>query len=214
MVTISHLVLKYVEVRPFLQEAFMQDIVSYASLAKKIRPDIEKELGKKVKHSAVVMALRRAKDKVNKKNTRLDLSNSLEIVLKNNLYNVTVKRKLDSVKKVENNLKSEFIKIFGDDCIDLIFNKTHYDKVKSILEDYKINEEFDLSKVKIKYSEDFKNKPGVIAAITRRLAWNDISIKHFLTTSKEIMVFIDSKKGAKAYNILSGLENEKSNSLL
>ncbi len=192
----------------------MQDIVSYASLAKKIRPDIEKELGKKVKHSAVVMALRRAKDKVNKKNTRLDLSNSLEIVLKNNLYNVTVKRKLDSVKKVENNLKSEFIKIFGDDCIDLIFNKTHYDKVKSILEDYKINEEFDLSKVKIKYSEDFKNKPGVIAAITRRLAWNDISIKHFLTTSKEIMVFIDSKKGAKAYNILSGLENEKSNSLL
>ena len=59
MVTISHLVKKIVKDSPFLEEALSRKIVSYGNLAEQITERLEEELDKKIKHSAVVMALRR-----------------------------------------------------------------------------------------------------------------------------------------------------------
>jgi hypothetical protein len=59
MVTISHLINKIVSSRPILHDAIEQGIISYGNLAEQLTPEIEEELNKKVKHSAVVMALRR-----------------------------------------------------------------------------------------------------------------------------------------------------------
>ncbi len=54
----------------FLQIAIDKDIVSFTLLAKYLRPDIEKELQKKVKPSAVIMALRRYAERLDKKETQ------------------------------------------------------------------------------------------------------------------------------------------------
>ena len=64
MVTISHLVKKKIEDKPFLQEALRRKLINYGALADELKPEIEKELQKKVKHSAVMMALRRLADQL------------------------------------------------------------------------------------------------------------------------------------------------------
>ncbi|MFW6025287.1 MAG: hypothetical protein ACOCRX_02990 [Candidatus Woesearchaeota archaeon] len=214
MVTISHLVLKYVEVRPFLQEAFMYDIISYASLAKRIRPNIEKELGKEVKHSAVVMALRRAKNKINKKNSGFDLKDSLELVLINNLCNVTLKNNSENQSIIDDKLDHNFIRIAGDKNIELIFNYQDEEKIKSIFNDKIKKRSFPLNMIKIKYDHRLREKPGVLSSISRILAWNDISINHIFTTSNEISLLLDESDSTKAYDLLSGLSKEKNNSII
>ena len=64
MPTIAHIAEKMVERKPFIEEAMAQGVINYASLAQILQPEIEKELKKKVKTSAVMMALRRTSEKL------------------------------------------------------------------------------------------------------------------------------------------------------
>jgi len=73
MVTISHLTKKYIENSFLLKEYLEQGLINYAALAEKLKPKIERELGKKVKISAVMMALRRHSEKLKFKKKRFHL---------------------------------------------------------------------------------------------------------------------------------------------
>ena len=64
MVTIAHLIEKVIEEKPFLQEALSRGIINNAALAEELKPLIEKEMKKKVKFSAVNMAIRRLSEKL------------------------------------------------------------------------------------------------------------------------------------------------------
>lgn len=59
MITVSHIVNKLVDEKIYLQKAIGKGIASYGSVAKKLEPEIEKELKKEVAHYAIVAALRR-----------------------------------------------------------------------------------------------------------------------------------------------------------
>ena len=67
MVTVSHLVKNIIKSKPFLQEALRQRIISYGNLAEQLKPKIDAELDKDIKHSAIVMALRRYGDELQDK---------------------------------------------------------------------------------------------------------------------------------------------------
>ena len=64
MESVSSLVKQLLNRKPFLFEAFSRGILSYGNLAEEFKPVIEKSLGKEVKESAIVMALRRYADEV------------------------------------------------------------------------------------------------------------------------------------------------------
>ena len=66
MVTAAHIVKKLVQEKPFYQEALSRGIINNAALAEELLPDIEKELGKKVKLYAVIMAIRRLSEELQK----------------------------------------------------------------------------------------------------------------------------------------------------
>ena len=50
--------------RPFVEEALQDDLINLSSLARVIKPDIEYLIGKEIKESAVVMAIRRREPKL------------------------------------------------------------------------------------------------------------------------------------------------------
>ena len=64
MVTVSHLVKKIVSENTFLLEAMCKNLISYGNLAEQLKPEIERELQKKVKESAIIMALRRYEEEL------------------------------------------------------------------------------------------------------------------------------------------------------
>ena len=91
MVTIAHLVKKAVAGNQFMLEAMSRDLVSFGNLASSLKSDIEKELGKTVKESAIVMALRRYADEIgdfSKQSEKQKLSG--EIIMRTNVMDVNV----------------------------------------------------------------------------------------------------------------------------
>jgi len=73
---------KIVNDKIFILEPLSKGIISNVSLADQLKPEIESELRKKVKTHAIVMALRRYTDEIQKKHKETTFDYSSEIILK------------------------------------------------------------------------------------------------------------------------------------
>ncbi|MBL7056357.1 hypothetical protein ISS07_05570 [Candidatus Woesearchaeota archaeon] len=215
MVTISHLVKKSVKDNSFLVEALGNDLISHGNLAEKLKPEIEKELGKKVKESAIVMALRRYSEElktINKKTTKLNLEG--EIILRTNVMDFNVVKSPALLAKIKNlyNLvdfsKGDVLNIIlGNNEIAIVANEKYKDKITEFLKGEKIvTREFNLVAVTISFStKDFLNTPGIIFTAVRKLAWENINIYEIISTMTELTFIIKNKNSMKAYNVLHEL---------
>jgi len=142
MVTISHLVKKIISEKPFLQEALSQKIVSYGNLAEQIIPKIESELNKKVKHSAVVMSLRRYADEIEQLSEKPKQFNfKSEIVMKTNICDVNVLKSRSLMPTIKNLYSlADFEKgdtlniILGDNEVSIVTNEKHLGKLLKFFE--------------------------------------------------------------------------------
>ena len=67
MASVSSIVKDMVNGNKLLHEATCQGILNYAAVAEKIKERVEKEFGKPVKESAIVMALRRYSELLQRK---------------------------------------------------------------------------------------------------------------------------------------------------
>jgi len=213
MVTISHLVKKLIQQKPLMQEAIIQNIASFALLAEKLKPEIEKELEKKVKLPAVVMALRRHSEELKAKHKPIKFDFSSEIIMKTNLCDIVVLKStgvLSKLKKIQNLVsyeKGDILNIIhGTTEISIITNKKYKDKVLRLLKDEKIiNIEEDLVSLSLRFSKEFFYTPGVLSSILRRLAWEGVNIFEIVSTFTELTVITGKKDAMKGYNALEGL---------
>jgi len=81
--------------RPFVEEALQDDLINLSSLARAIKPDIEYLIGKEIKESAVVMAIRRREPKLQLKmqhKLQQFISSLGDIIVRSNLVAYTYKK--------------------------------------------------------------------------------------------------------------------------
>jgi len=214
MVTISYLAKQYVDQRPMLQEAARRGIISYGALAEKIKPLIERELGKKAKLSAIVMALRRHVETL--KNNTVKLSSfrfQSELVLKTNLVDICVLkssqllRGLDKLLKIVDFDSGDTLNISqGNREVSIVTNAKHKKRMMAALGSEKILScKDDLVSLSMLLPKQFVQTPGVIFLAVRRLAWDNINIIEIISTNTELSFIIASKDATGAYNALQGL---------
>ena len=153
MVTVSHLVKKYVSENTFLLEAMSKELISHGNLAEQLKPEIEHELGKKVKESAIVMALRRYEEELqdfDKKIKKFKFQG--EIIVRTNIIDFNVVKSSNLLNKIKNiyNLvnfdKGDTLNIIlGSNEVSVVANEKYKDKLSNFLKGEKIlNKEFDL----------------------------------------------------------------------
>ena len=124
MVTISHVVNKLVNEKIYLYEALDKKIASYGSVAKRLKPEIEKELGKEVKTSAVITALRRYAKKINKRTNKISFrSKYAEVSLKTNIIDINILKTHDLFDKLKRFY--DIINYERGDILHVIYGKTH-----------------------------------------------------------------------------------------
>lgn len=212
MVTISHLVKKLVDDRPLLAEGMEEGIISFGSLAEKIQPEIEKELGKKVKLSAIVMALRRHFETLQKtQKPKFDFHS--EIIMKTNLCDIAVVKSPTVFKKIENIHKLiDFQRgdtlniIHGNNEISIVTNEKHRESLlKELKQEKIINKESNLVALSLSFTKEFFNTPGIISTIVRKLSWENVNIYEIVSTLTELTFIISKKDSTKAYNRLQKL---------
>lgn len=216
MVTISHLVGKIVSSRPILHEAVAQGIISYGNLAEQLIPEIEEELNKKIKHSAVVMALRRYAESVEKRYVKPKFDYNSEIIMKTNLCDVSVRKspalfsKLKKIYTIVNYAQGDVLNVIhGNYEVSIISNMRHLEKIKKELKGEKIlNIEKDLVSLSLSFSGDFLHTPGIISTAARKLNWENVNIYELVSTLTELTFIVSKKDSAKGYSALQRLVSE------
>ncbi len=213
MVTISHLVEKIANERPLLFQALEQDIVSFGNLAAQLEKEISDELNKEIKRSAVVMALRRYAEKIQKKATIPKFDFNSEINMKTNLCDIAVGKspslfiKLPKIHKIANYGKGDTLNIIhGNYEIGIVTNMKYLAEIKKELKGERvIKVEENLVAISLNFTEKFLYTPGVIATVVRKLTWEDINIYELISTFTELTFIISKKDATKAYDALERL---------
>jgi len=215
MVTVSHLVKKYVSENSFLLEAMSKDLISHGNLAEQLKPEIERELGNKVKESAIVMALRRYAEELQSFDKKIKkFSFKGEIIMRTNIIDFNVVKSSNLLNKIKNiyNLvnfdKGDTLNIIlGSNEVSIVTNEKYKDKFSDFLKGEKIiNKEFDLVALTIIFEgKNFLITPGVIFTAIRKLAWEQINIFEIVSTMTELSFILSKKDSMKAYNVLQEL---------
>ncbi len=214
MVTISHLVHKLVDEKIYLQEAIGKGIASYGSIAKRIKPEIEKELKKDVAHYAIVAALRRYAEKLNKKFKDITFdSGKSEVNLKTNIIDITVQKtpclfdKLKKIYDVINFGQGDILHIiYGRNTVSIVTNERYKNQICRFLQFEKIVE-IQENLVALFFSIDKKlvKTPGVLFQIVRNFAWESINIKEILSIDLEMIFVVSEDNAVSGYKALQRL---------
>lgn len=215
MVTVSHLVKKAVNENSFLLEAMSKELISHGNLAEQLKPEIEQELGKKVKESAIVMALRRYSEEIqgfDKKIRKFEFQG--EIIMRTNIMDFNVVKSSSLLTKIKNiyNLvdfsSGDTLNIIlGSNEVSIVANEKYKEKLSNFLKGEKIlNKRFDLVALTVVFeSKDFFTTPGVVFTGIRKLAWENINIFEIISTMTELTFILSKKDSMKAYNVLQEL---------
>jgi len=219
MVTISHVVQKIINDKIFLQEPMSRGLVAYGSLAEQLKPEIEEELGMKVKTHAIVMALRRHAESLKAKHKEITFDYSSEIILKTDMCDISVLRspsllnKLKRVYDVVDFEKGDILNIIhGRHEVSVVTNERYREKLLNLLTGEKIlNIEKNLVSLTLTYSKDFLYTPGVIFNVVRNIAWENINIFEIVSTNTELTFILHKRDAVKGYKVLEKLveENQK-----
>ena len=215
MVTVSHLVKKVVSENSFLLEAMSKELISHGNLAEQLKPEIEQELGKKVKETAIVMALRRYEEELqgfDKKIRKFEFQG--EIIVRTNIIDFNVVKSSGLLNNIKNLYglvdfgRGDTLNIIlGSNEISIVTNEKYKEKLSKFLKGEKIlNKEFDLVALTIIFEgKNFLTTPGVIFTAIRKLAWEQINIYEIVSTKTELAFILNKKDSMKAYNALQGL---------
>ena len=217
MVTVSHLVEKIIEQKPFIQEALSNGIINNAALADQMLPEIEKELKKKVKFSAVNMAIRRLSEKLEQSFiSKAKFDKNSDITLKSNLIEITVYKMEDSQEYIKE--LYSLVDIKGGDFLTItqglhelmiITNEKYEKKILEMFPNKLIKKSIkNLSSITINIPEESIETIGLFYIVTRALNWENIPIVDIVSTFTEMTFIIKEEDTARSFNVLKELIKE------
>lgn len=216
MVTVSHIVHKLVDEKVYLQEAIGKGIASYGSVAKRLKPDIEKELKKEVAHYAIVAALRRYAEKldVRFRDIKFDQDSS-EVNLKTNIIDIDVLKTpnlFDKLKRIYDVIQFEkgdiLHIIYGRNTVSIITNERYKKHISLFLQNEKIIKiEENLVALSFSIDKNLMNTPGVLFQIIRNFAWESINIIEIISIDLEMTFIVKENDAVVGYKALQKLVN-------
>jgi aspartokinase len=217
MVTVSHIVRKIVSKKPFLEEAMHKEIISYGSLAKQLKVEIEEELGKEVKLFAIIMALRRYAEKIKEFHKEIEFDFRSEVIMKTNICDVCVLKSPKLMVELKNLYgivdfeKGDTLNISqGNYEISIVTNEKHKEKLLEHLKEEKIlSVKENLVSLSLRFPGEFFETPGVIFKIVRSMSWDNINIYEAISTNTEFTLVVNKKDSVRAYKILQNLTESK-----
>ncbi|MBI2657385.1 hypothetical protein HYX08_01680 [Candidatus Woesearchaeota archaeon] len=222
MVTISHIVKKIVSGQPFVEEALGSRIISFGNLAEQMLPKIEQELGKKARHAAVVMALRRYSEQISQqRKSASSFDYSGEIIVKTSIADFSIVKsqsllaKLKNIYNLVNFERGDTLNVIvGNNEVSIIVNEKYRGRLAKFLSGEKIlAKQSNLVALAIVFnSNDFYSTPGVIFNAVRKLAWENINIYEIVSTMTELTFILGNEDSMRAYNALHELLKNKNSS--
>lgn len=217
MSTISKITEDIINRSPFLREAMTENLINISALARKVRPEIEKSVGKEVKEGAIVMAIKRMTPGVyHRLDVRINkvIGGIGDFLVRSDLADFTFENS-DSLREAQ----YELIRKIGDDTdafftlsrgiteTTYILNTKYADDLKRAFarERLKAHNQ-DLSSITVKLPETNTETYGVYYYIMKHLAWEGINIEQVVSTANEFTAIVNSNDIDQAFKILMQLK--------
>lgn len=212
MITVSEEIKRIILSSPFLEEGILKGIINLSALAREIKPDIEKRLMKSLSESAVLMALKRYSDGLEKRSfIPVDTKRKLgDISVKSNLMEFTfilsdtVFESQRKLMMIVEDKKDNFLTFTqGMYELTIISGKGLEAQINEAFKKEKLKTKLDeLAAIIIKLPPETVNEPGVHYSILKQLAWNKINVVEVVSTFTEFIVILSKRDIDMAFSIL------------
>ncbi len=211
MATISFWVEKIVEGKPFLEDSLSQGIINHAALAEKLIPEIESKLKKKVKFSAVNMAIRRLAEKLDKKySKKIKFHKDSDITVKSNLVVFMIKRtwvsqrSLKEIYTISDGKPGNFLSVTqGPHEIMITTSDANEEFIENIFNSGFIQKKYNkICGLTIKLPENSIETPGFIYLISKTLFSENIAIVDLISTYTELTLLLNEDDTTHSFEVL------------
>jgi aspartokinase len=214
MITIPEIVEQIISGSPFLEDALGEGIINYSSLARKIKPEVERRLLKDVQLGAILMAIRRMSKKfkpgsslkkiIHSNNDLIVRSNLFELVIPNTEFTIQIHEQLINLAEKE----EQYFMTITEGVFEttIIASNDLYDQVKKIIPHEKITTELThLSSITIHLPTSNVYSPGLYYFFLKALAWEGINVIEVVSTYTELTIVLDNKDVDRAFSVLKKL---------
>lgn len=213
MLTIPNAVEEVIKKKPFLEGALVEGLVNLSALARQLKPDIEKKVGKEVNDSAVIMALNRLVPRLELMSAmkfKKVIENIGDIIVRSNLSDYafvnspTLHEKQAVLLGRVRQMKDVFC-TFSQGIYEttLVVSSILVPLVDEIFADeVNISKTLDLSSITVKLPSENTICPGVYYYIFKELAWDNINITEVISTTNEFTVVVSDHDIHRAFTIL------------
>ena len=212
MLTIPNAVEEVIKKKPFLESALVEGLINLSALARKLKPEIEKKVGKEVNDSAVIMALNRLVP-------RLELMSAMKFKkVVENIGDIIVRSNLADIAFANSHTLFEKQAILLDRVRSMkdvfcTFSQGIYEttlvvssSIAALVEEIFADETLiarsgDLSSITVKLPTENSVCPGVYYYIFKELAWDNINITEVISTTNEFTVVISDADIHRAFTM-------------
>ncbi len=212
MISTAQVVDELIRQTPSLETALASGIVNYSSLARMLKPKIEKRLLKDIKEGAIIMALKRTSQKFKKTlpNNKDLLEHLGDITVRSDLIDYTflnsptLREAQDKILTKTEGRKDIFITVSnGISQITIVASKTLENYIKEIFKnETSICSLENLSSLTVRIPQEATKTPGILYSILKILAWEGINLIEMISTFTELTIVLESKDIERAFSLL------------
>ncbi len=217
MKTIQETVETIINKTPFIEEAMHDKLINVSSLARAIKPEVEKTLGKKVKSGAIMMSINRISPinvlriKKNIKSFSLKLG---DFIVRSDLLDFTFKNTSTLHKQISvlfsktgKNRESFFTVSQGIFETNIVISKNLKPEIEKLFAKEKIVNSLEkLASITIKLPKKNVEQSGIYYFILKQLAWANIPLQEIISTTNEITLVVKEEDINKTFSILIELK--------
>lgn len=213
VITVPEATKSIIERSRYLVEAMSKGLINYSSLARYIRPEIEKMLMKEVSEASIMMALRRFESTLKTPHFKnvfvvppdMTIHSNLSVLVIPNNPELIEKR--SEITKLSANDPRQFLTITqGITETMIILSNDLNPKAKEILGPVPLMEErTNLSTINIRIPKESIDTPGIVYFFIKSLAWSEINIIETVAIYTELTLLLNDRDVGKAFEILKSL---------
>ncbi len=219
MKTIGEIVKQLIRETPFMEEALEEGLVNISALSRKLKPQVEAELGKEVQTGAIVMAIKRYDPGYNynlKFGIKQFVSNLGDLIVQSGLMHYTFENSNTLAEKHRELVNS----ISGDqiyysvsrgifETTVVVSNSTAHLVEKIFAGEKLIFQKFGLSSITLRLPKKRDETTGFFYYILKNIALENINIEELISTTNEFTILVREKDIDHAFSILMRLKKSK-----
>ncbi len=216
MSTIPQVAIKIIKSQPYLAEALVEGLINISSLARKIQPQVEREVGKTIKLGALVMALNRLMPRLEESEgiKSSEIAKIEDISVRSNLVSISyrntdvlLKKHADLINCIRENQECYYTFKQSVFKSNIIVSATLKDKIGAIFEgETVLDSSENLSAVILRLPKD-KNQVGLYYFILRKIAWAGINVEEVVSITNEITLVVKDYDIDKTFSVLKSVSN-------